>query len=117
MNRLNSLYDVTVKLQELVTSKIPDEERQEKIDKVNSLLKERQVLLNEIKPPYTEEEKVVGKRLLPINEEIQQNLGELFNQVKTDMATVKKKKDSNNKYMNPYKSLSNFDGMFMDHKK
>lgn len=117
MNRLDSLHEVTVQLHEVVTQQVSGENRQEQIDRVNQLLDERQQVLLKIKPPYTEAEKVVGQRLLPINKVIQQKLEVLFNQVKADMGTVKKKKSSNAKYTNPYKNVSSYDGMFLDHKK
>ncbi|WP_226037147.1 hypothetical protein [Aquibacillus saliphilus] len=117
MNRMDSFYQVTMELHKLVTENSASEKRTETITTINNLLDKRQQLLNEIKPPYTDKEKEIGQQLLLRNKEIEQKLDEIFNQVKTDMGTLKKKKSSNTKYTNPYQNLSNFDGMFLDHKK
>ncbi|MRH41980.1 flagellar protein FliT [Aquibacillus halophilus] len=114
---MDRLSEITNELHQVVTHSITSENRQETIDEISDLLEKRQQLLEEIKPPYTEKEKEVGQSLLPKNQEIQVRLESIFTQVKNDMGALKKKKSSNTKYTNPYQNLSNFDGMFLDHKK
>ncbi|MCT2537271.1 flagellar protein FliT [Aquibacillus koreensis] len=116
MSRMKKLHEVTIRLHEAV-AKDSEDQREEKIEKINHLLQEREEILKEVKPPYTDAEKQIGRHLLPINQEIDDKLQSVFFEIKKDMATMKKKKSSNTKYTNPYKNLSNYDGMFLDHKK
>lgn len=92
-------------------------EREQTIEKVTNLLDRRGALILDIKAPYTKEEIKMGRELIPLEQKIQQRLKLLFNNVKSDMRTVKKQKSSNQKYVNPYQSLANFDGAYLDKRK
>ncbi|MDC3412235.1 hypothetical protein NC797_00940 [Aquibacillus sp. 3ASR75-11] len=117
MNRLEAFSQTTKKLHELLQQQQNAEDRDEMIASINILIEKRAHLLTQIEPPFTEEEKKTGEELIPVNKEIQEMLSALFDQVKKDVKTVRQQKTTNTKYTNPYKNLSNYDGMFLDHKK
>jgi flagellar protein FliT len=117
MNRLRAFSQTTKKLHELLHQQNDLENREETIARINIMIEKRAHLLLQIQPPFSEEEKELGEELIPINQEIQTKMNELFDQVKNDVKTIKRQKTTNSKYMNPYKNLSNYDGMFLDHKK
>ncbi|MFB1049898.1 flagellar protein FliT [Paraliobacillus sp. JSM ZJ581] len=117
--RMNQLYERTNELLLLLDENVSKavEEREKIIENVNVLLNHREIILAEIKPPYTAEEKEIGIKLVPLEQKIQQRLNLLFTNIKTDMRTVKKQKSTNQKYMNPYQSLANSDGSYLDKRK
>ena len=59
----------------------------------------------------------LAKKLVPINEDVQNKMQVIFTDLKTEMKQVKQQKKSNQSYTNPYKSVQTMDGMFMDRKK
>ncbi|MBP1971163.1 flagellar protein FliT [Virgibacillus natechei] len=117
MNRLTSLYEITLNLKHVLDKEITAKNREEVIEKVNQLVEKRSQYIEELVPPYTEEEKQLGQQLVQLNEAIQVEMNHLFSQLKTEMKQVKKQKKSNRTYTNPYKSIQAMDGMFMDSKK
>lgn len=114
MNRLEKLYYVTRKLEDLLNKEITVTNRQQVIDKINSLVEERGRYMKDLVPPYTESEKAMGEQLLVLNHHIQERLDELFEDLKKEMKQVKRQKKSNQSYTNPYENMKAIDGMFMD---
>ncbi len=117
MSQVQKLHEVTSQLYELVQEEPAAEEREEIIGKVNDLLDKREVLLQDIQGPYSDEEKKFGKEIVHMDLFVQERTNALMKQVKMDIARTKKQKSSNQKYTNPYQNVSNYDGMFMDQKK
>ncbi|UJL45338.1 flagellar protein FliT [Virgibacillus sp. NKC19-16] len=117
MNRLESLYDITIQLKNVLDQDIIAKNRGSVIEKVNELIEKRGQLMVDLTEPYTEEEKRLGQQLVPLNEGIQASMNQLFNHLKAEMKQVKKQKKSNRTYTNPYESVQAMDGMFMDSKK
>lgn len=117
MNRLQPLYDVTVQLKNVLDQDITAKNRGSVIEKVNELVEKRGQFMNDLTEPYTEEEKRLGQQLVPLNEDIQVSMNQLFHQLKAEMKQVKKQKKSNRTYTNPYENVQAMDGMFMDSKK
>ncbi|WP_047984511.1 flagellar protein [Ornithinibacillus californiensis] len=117
MNRVKPIYDITQKMKQLLDADFSSNDRQNVIQEVNSLLLQRGVYMEEAKEPYSTEELEMGKELLPLNTEVQQKLDSLFQGLKNEMKQVKKQKNSNRKYTNPYDKVQTIDGMFMDKRK
>jgi len=117
MNRLDALYEVTMKLYHLLNEPVPAKDRETVIKQVNELIEQRGNLLQDIIPPFTEKEKKIGEEIVLFNEHIQKQMHVLFNELKGEMKQVKKQKKSNRTYTNPYKKIGSVDGMFMDSKK
>lgn len=117
MNRLNALYEVTRQLYHLLEKPVPPKNRETIISRVNELIEQRGDLLQNIIPPFTHEEKQIGKEIVVMNGHIQNHMHVLFDELKEEMKQVKKQKKSNRIYTNPYEKIGAVDGMFMDSKK
>lgn len=117
MNRVEKVYDVTVQLKEILDQEVTSNIRESVIQQINELLEHRGSYLEELTPPYSDEEKNLGNKLIPINQSIEKQLQELFQQLKVEMKQFNKQKKSNQTYRNPYKDVQTMDGMFLDKKK
>ncbi|RCW67088.1 flagellar protein FliT [Saliterribacillus persicus] len=116
MDKILKLYKLTNSLIEEAEKATSSEDREEVIEKINTLLDEREVLLKEIKAPFSEEETKKGQEIIELDGRLQKMLAIIFFDLKKEMRSVKKQKSSNEKYVNPYQKLSGHDGMFMDSK-
>ncbi|MEN1967314.1 flagellar protein FliT [Lentibacillus sp. N15] len=117
MNRLQPLYELTNKLETLLEQEIPAKHRESIIQEINRLIAERGVLLREIHPPFTVEEKQLGEQIVASNRMIQQKMSMLFTVLKQEMKQIQQQQKSNNTYTNPYQHVQAIDGMFLDRKK
>jgi flagellar protein FliT len=103
-------YECTLELLKVLQGDI---ERDEKIAQVEAGLEKRELLLNQMSAPYSEEEKQLGKQLIQLNQKLSQLLTMEKMLIQKDMKDLSIKKESNTKYVNPYQNLST-DGMFYD---
>ncbi|MFP7170858.1 flagellar protein FliT [Terribacillus sp. 7520-G] len=117
MNRVQALYDTTSELDVLVSQPVTAENREEVVHSLTELLGIRSEQMDELKPPFTNEEKQLGKALLPMNERISKHVQQIFEQLKMDIRMINKQKQSGKKYINPYASMHTFDGRFLDKRK
>ncbi|MEC0282200.1 flagellar protein FliT [Terribacillus saccharophilus] len=117
MNRVQALYDTTAQLDTLVSQPVTSENREEIIQSLTALLDVRTIQMEELKPPFTTEENILGKELLPMNDRISKQVQQIFDQLKVDIRTIKKQKQSGKKYINPYASMQTLDGRFLDKRK
>ena len=117
MNRVQALYDTTAQLDTLVSQTVTSENREEVVNSLTALLEVRSGQMEELKPPFTTEENLLGKELLPMNERISKQVQQIFDQLKVDIRTIKKQKQSGKKYINPYASMQTLDGRFLDKRK
>jgi len=117
MSQVQELHDVTSTLYNLVQRSPNFDERDEVLEEIHRLLDRREELLNQVEGPYSDEEQRLGKEILNMNETIESEIQRLMKQLKVDMARMKKQKNSNQKYSNPYQNVNNYDGMFLDKKK
>ncbi|WP_019377748.1 flagellar protein FliT [Virgibacillus halodenitrificans] len=117
MNRLEVLFEQTEQLQDVLNQERNYKNRAEIIEQVNQLIEKRDESLTDIKPPYTKEEELLGKKLVQLNTEIEQLMQEIFTELKAEIQQVKKQKRTNRKYINPYEKVNSSDAMFLDSKK
>ena len=90
-------------------------DRDVRIEKIQSLLDQREELLKSIQPPFSQQEKELGKQLVELDQQVKQ----LFGNKNRHSARSQKcpmKKESNQKYTNPYESMP-VDGLFYDKQK
>ena len=73
-------------------------------------------MLEQLKPPYSEDDQKLGGEIAQYDEKINAIFKETLNDIKRDMNMLKHKKQQNKKYDNPYAS-SYEDGMFFDKRK
>lgn len=117
MDHIQGLLLLTEQLQELLDREITSKNREKTIEQIDYLIEMRGKYLQKVAPPFTEEEKEVGRQIIDKNVFIQKKMDCLFSNLKDEMRQVKQKKQSNRSYLNPYKSVQALDGMFMDKKK
>ncbi|MYL70015.1 flagellar protein FliT [Halobacillus litoralis] len=107
---------ITANLDEVVHQPVHEMNRTAVIEEVETLLNKRGVLLEQLSEPSQEEKQLVSevqKRDLKINQQLEC----LFDGLKRDIRNAKKQKSSKQRYVNPYQSVSGYDGMYLDHKK
>ena len=111
MTPVHDCHKMTKRLLDLLEAASHDRDSQ--IDQVEKLLDQREQVLPAIQPPFTEEEQKLGREIQVMNLEIEVHLQKLSNAVKADLKEVNVKKQSMDKYSNPYESLQT-DGVFYD---
>jgi flagellar protein FliT len=117
MSVVEQLHHITKEFYEnFVCKEVKKDERDGWIEELERFLQEREKLLAKIQPPYTEEEKRLGKEIVRFNQKIEEKLKQMKQEIQFDIRHLKKAKESTNKYLNPYQSLS-IDGMFYDKRK
>jgi len=110
-------YDLTLQLDEKVHETVTEKNRAEMVAYVEGILAERSALLPKLPQPENEGERALIADVLQKDIKINQKLEFLFEGLKRDMRNMKKQKSSKQRYANPYQSVSNYDGMYVDHKK
>ncbi|MGE7183726.1 flagellar protein FliT [Peribacillus sp. NPDC006672] len=110
MGAIQNFYEAT---NQLLSTLENDQDRDRKIEKVEALLEEREKSMAGIQPPFSDSEQELGKKLIELNEKVSQLLEEQKVEIQRDIKQLSVKKESSNKYTNPYESLS-IDGMFYD---
>lgn len=117
MSVVTALFQMTKELRDVVCAPVPAEKREETITAIERLLEQREELLRELRPPFSEEEKRLGRQIVLWNQEIEQQLRELKQQIQRDLTMMRQKKIANNHYINPYEQPLAMDGMFYDKKR
>ncbi|MCA1011241.1 flagellar protein FliT [Halobacillus halophilus] len=110
-------YELTQQLEEKVHQTVTEKNRAEMVAYVEGILAERSALLLKLPQPESEAEREMIAEVLHKDVKINQKLEFLFNGLKRDMRNMKKQKSSKQRYANPYQNVSNYDGMYLDHKK
>ncbi|MET3193342.1 hypothetical protein [Bacillus sp. OAE603] len=107
-----TLFSVTTQLAEL-TSEVPSQEkRDEIIEKIFSLLDERDGLLPSVQPPKDENERQLMKKIVDLNVRINHSMNIILSDIKKDLSGLKEQKKVHTQYINPYKSLNNLSAFF-----
>lgn len=113
MRAVQQFHELTVQLIEFLESSAG---RDEKIQRTTELLEKRQRLMTEINPPFSNEEKEIGAAAITLNKKLNDLLSKEKILIQKDIKELSRKKESTNKYENPYNSLL-IDGMFYDKRK
>lgn len=100
----------------MLSELVQQEKRDELIESINRFLDERDQLIPNVKPPYTEEQHKLGAEIVQMNVFIDTKLDLLKKEIQQDIANQKKRKTSTTKYVNPYQAAP-ADGMFFDKRK
>lgn len=90
--------------------------RDNMIDQVEKQLEIREKLQPSIQPPFTEEEMIFGKGILPLEEKLAERLKSQLRDIRLNISDQQRKKVSIHAYMDPYSQV-NRDGTFYDKKK
>jgi len=114
--RMQRLYDISIELKQIIKN-INRANRDEMVPKVNELINKREALIKQVKEPYTDDEKMLGQKLILLNEEIQSSMNNMLKEIKKDILQLKQNKSSNLSYINPYSKTEMTDGIYLDSKK
>jgi flagellar protein FliT len=114
MEAIQAFQNVTMELIEALQQ--DKHERDESIKKIQILLTQREELLKLIQPPFTPQEKELGKQLIELDQHVKKLMGKQKRDIMQDMKSARMKKQSNQKYTNPYESMG-VDGIFFDKQK
>ena len=113
MTAIGAFQNITMELMETLQQ---ENDRDEKINKIQSLLNQREELLKLIQPPFSPQEKEVGKQLIKLDQQVKGLMAEQKIDIMQDLKSARMKKQSNQKYNNPYESMG-VDGIFFDKQK
>jgi flagellar protein FliT len=116
MSAVKILLEISKNLFDHVSRGLPKEDRERYIELLNELLEQRQVIMDKLPAVYSEEEQRLGQMIVKMNETIDPLLTGQFEEIKHNLSLMKKKKEKNTQYANPYQSMS-ADGMYFDKKK
>ena len=114
MTAIQAFQNVTMELIETLQQE--EHDRDERIKKIQSLLNQREELLKLIQPPFSPQEKELGKQLIKLDQQVKQLMGKQKIDIMQDLKSARMKKQSNQKYTNPYESMG-VDGIFFDKQK
>lgn len=117
MNKLIKIHEITINLLELFKKWDAKEiERDQLIQEVVPLLASREQLITALESPYTDEEMILGRKILSLNERLETNMNDLFQMVKGDIKQLKQNKELNYSYIKQYGDIKTTDGMYVDNK-
>ncbi|MBM7606230.1 flagellar protein FliT [Metabacillus crassostreae] len=117
MRAIEKVHDVTEQLFQLVSKSVPKEERDEQVKKITTLLDMREQDLKNVQPPFSQIDSQLFQQIVDWNRIITNKLSETKKEIQLDMLELKKKKSSNQQYVNPFEDVSSSDGMFYDKRK
>lgn len=116
MGKLDTIYDVTNKIEHILNQSITTKNRDSIITEVTALIEERGRMMEELTPPFSEQEKSLGRQVVELNVQIEKKMETLFESLKQDIRKMNKQKESNRSYINPYGNIKSTDGMYLDSK-
>jgi flagellar protein FliT len=112
VNRVQALYDQTVKLLDLLENK-SGMDRDEKIKQIQELLELREIEINRLNGAFTDQEQELGAKLVNLNNRLTLLLEREKMVIQKDIKDLQTRKESNQKYINPYEGFST-GGVFYD---
>lgn len=116
MNKVQKVYEITESIHQLLFNQDKELEREQLIEQVNELIDQRQKEVDQLAPPYTEDEMKLGQKTIQIDKVINEKLTVLFKNIQEDMKEVQQRKVQTKSYINPYGKLKTTDGMYLDSK-
>lgn len=114
MGVVRDVWLVTKELLETVTAPWSSEEREERLKAVEELLRRRGELLGALRPPYSEEERALGRDIVAWNRDIEERLKAVQDEIRRDLRAAEAKRRANARYVHPYEQPLSLDGMFYD---
>lgn len=113
MNGLQLFFDLTVQLIKLYQT---DGDLDDRIQETERLLALRDEAVKNATPPSTDAERELVQKCKQLNDHLNGLMNQEKLNIQKDMKDLRTKKESTNKYVNPYLNF-NPDGMFYDRKK
>src|SRR5699024_493438 len=116
MWNIGEVYTITLEMDALLKQEITSEYREDIIKQLSDLLLIRTSKMIVIKAPFTAHEEEMRDKIIPLNEEISDNMTSLFIKIKEDIRAVKNPRITIRSYVKPYGDIKSTDGMFLDSK-
>src|SRR5690625_2136328 len=116
MGKLDTIYDVTNKIENILNQSITTKNRESVISEVTTVIEERGRMMEELIPPFSEDDKSEGKKVVQLNVQIEKKMELLFESLNHDIRKMNTKKESSRSYINPYGNIKSTDGMYLDSK-
>lgn len=118
MDLIKELLQVSAKLYQLLTNVPKGAERDQYIEKINTLLDERGEIINTLKTQNFQLNKEIKLHtmLIELDLGIRERLQLVMEAVKKDMRDLQNAKKNEHQYMNPYSNVRIMDGMYYDRK-
>ncbi len=110
---IKDCYLVTEELHSLSSEKDPTDKQ---IEKIESLLNQREEFLKQVVPPFTDEEQNLGRQMVGWNEGIDANLNAIKQTIGSKIKELNHTKKTLPKY-NAYGAPAGVDAYFYDKKK
>lgn len=114
MDAVKMFHDLTEQLL-VVLEQSSKEKREETIVQVNELLRQRDEVLANIAPPFSDDDALIGRSTVELNKKLAVLMKTEKNAIQRDLKQLSMKKESSDKYVNPYQDVMG-DGMFYDKK-
>lgn len=119
MGEVENFLTASVNLYKHLTNTPSEENRDEFIEQINSLLNVREQCIVEIKSNSSLDIKnhELYETLLKLDQGIVKELENVMILIKTDIKSLQQKKRHESSYTNPYAATQTMDGMYFDNKK
>ena len=119
MDKTQKLLQVSAKLFQHLTQIPKSEERDVFIEKINVLLDERGVLIDQLRADcfVFDDSLTSHATLAELDKGIRDRLAKTMDAIKLDMKDLNNQKKNEQQYMNPYSGVRVMDGMYYDKKK
>lgn len=96
-----------------------ESERDQRIESIEQLIAERELLINRIKDQSMDNliHHPKAQKIVEMEKEIQSKLTQLFDDVKIDLKNLNQNKRSQQSYSNPFTHVQTYDGRYYDKRK
>jgi flagellar protein FliT len=113
MSVVHEVHNLTRLFLEELSKPFPKDERDNVISKVNEFLAKREMLLKDMKGPYTPEEQQLGLEMIEFEKKLHEKFASIKLEIQQDFLAAKNKKKNTPKYINPYTNIFN-EGAYLD---
>ncbi|MCM3443057.1 flagellar protein FliT [Metabacillus halosaccharovorans] len=117
MTSMLHVHALTKELFDLISKPFVKEDRDERINEITSILDKREQLLADVQPPFSQNDEKLFEQIMDWNEKINKTFLTIKRDIQMDLTQVKKSKQSQQQYVNPYANIPTKDGMFYDKRK
>lgn len=112
MNTVLNVFRLCRGFYEEICKPVSKSDRDRLLLKIDEFLAKREVLLKEMKGPYSLEEQKLGKQIIEYDQKIQEMFKSIKQEIQKDIVTTKSQKRNTPKYISPY-PITN-DGIYYD---
>ncbi len=105
MSAVENVFHLNREFLEEMSKPSSKNDRDSLILKINEFLAKREILLKDMKGPYTAEEKQLGLQMIEDEQKIHALLYSLKSEIQQDFSSAKNIKKNAPKYINPYSNM------------